>query len=138
MWINVFEVEFDFEQWTPQRVSYQVRSNNRWPVTFFCKVYDLATEMYEEITISNKYSQLLELAERERKFRRNPLDRIKEGDEDNVGDDSHEDGNDFTSRRNQRSEDVDVIDEGIEEEDDGEIQPAARNKEMRGHNEEIE
>lgn len=57
-WISVFKIKFDFERWTPKRISYQVGNNDKWPVTFFCKTYDLTEEPEDKITIYDKYSQV--------------------------------------------------------------------------------
>ncbi|KAL6954693.1 hypothetical protein U1Q18_042194 [Sarracenia purpurea var. burkii] len=57
-WISVFEVKFDFKRWTPKRISYEVRNNNRWPVTFFCKNYDLAEGPKDKTMIYIKYSEV--------------------------------------------------------------------------------
>lgn len=58
MWVHVFEVEFDFTHWSPKRIFYEVRNNNRWPVTFSCKKYILDVEGYDKIKIDGKYSQV--------------------------------------------------------------------------------
>lgn len=57
-WISVFEVKFDFKRWTPKRISYEVRNNNRWPVNFFCKNYDMAEGPTDKNLIYIKYSEV--------------------------------------------------------------------------------
>ncbi|XP_065225149.1 uncharacterized protein LOC135848966 [Planococcus citri] len=57
MWIRLFKIKFDFFRWTPQKIHYEIRNNNRWPVSWSCEEYSLAEEAYEGVGLDELYAE---------------------------------------------------------------------------------
>ncbi|XP_065225088.1 uncharacterized protein LOC135848920 [Planococcus citri] len=57
MWIRLFKIKFDFFHWTPEKITYEIRDNNKWPVSWSCEKYSLAEEAYKGVGLDELYAE---------------------------------------------------------------------------------